>query len=102
MVSDTYIKTFLLDEGRKLHKRKTRVQHSRNPQYRETLKYPRCDAFGRILLVMLWEKKQGFGKNQGLGEAEICLDNLPLTQMTVGWYIFFPINNPATQNLESP
>ena len=102
MISDTYIKTFLCDEGRKLQKRKTRVQHSRNPQYRETLKYPRCDAFGRILLVMLWEKKQGFGKNQGLGEAEICLDNLPLTEMSVGWYILFPIHNPSTQNIDSP
>ncbi|XP_051157370.1 regulating synaptic membrane exocytosis protein 1 isoform X2 [Leptopilina boulardi] len=98
----TYIKTFLCDEGRKLQKRKTRVQHSRNPQYRETIKYSRCDAFGRILLVMLWEKKQGFGKNQGLGEAEICLDNLPLTELSVGWYILFPIHNPGTQNIDSP
>ncbi|XP_034941618.1 regulating synaptic membrane exocytosis protein 1 isoform X2 [Chelonus insularis] len=100
---DTYVKTYLRDGERWLHKRKTRViRHSRNPQYRQTLKYGSCDALGRNLLVMLWEKKQGFGSNQGLGGAEVDLDRLPLTKLTVGWYSIFPIHTLGTQTADSP
>ncbi|XP_031785804.1 regulating synaptic membrane exocytosis protein 1 isoform X2 [Nasonia vitripennis] len=100
---DTYIKTYLRAEERWLHKRKTRVvRHSRNPQFRQTLKYPSCDALGRNLLVMLWEKKQGFESNQGLGGAEIELDALSLTRLTIGWYHLFPIHTLGTQNADSP
>ncbi|CAB0032410.1 unnamed protein product [Trichogramma brassicae] len=100
---DTYIKTYLRAEERWLHKRKTRVvRHSRNPQFRQTLKYPSCDALGRNLLVMLWEKKQGFESNQGLGGAEIELDSLALTRLTIGWYRLFPIHTLGTQTADSP
>ncbi|XP_058793758.1 regulating synaptic membrane exocytosis protein 1 isoform X2 [Phymastichus coffea] len=100
---DTYIKMYLRGEDRWLHKRKTRVvRHSRNPQFRQTLKYPSCDALGRNLLVMLWEKKQGFESNQGLGGAEIQLDALALTRLTIGWYHLFPIHTLGTQNADSP
>ncbi|XP_053594404.1 regulating synaptic membrane exocytosis protein 1 isoform X2 [Microplitis demolitor] len=100
---DTYVKTYLRDGERWIHKRKTRViRHSRNPQYRQTLKYGSCDALGRNLLVMLWEKKQGFESNQGLGGAEVDLELLPLTTLTVGWYPIFPIHTLGTQNDNSP
>ncbi|XP_043283808.1 regulating synaptic membrane exocytosis protein 1 isoform X2 [Venturia canescens] len=100
---DTYVKTYLRDGERWLHKRKTRVvKHSRTPQYRQTLKYGSCDALGRNLLVMLWEKKQGFESNQGLGGAEVDLELLPLTKLTVGWYPLFPIHTLGTQNADSP
>ncbi|XP_014478309.1 PREDICTED: regulating synaptic membrane exocytosis protein 1 isoform X2 [Dinoponera quadriceps] len=100
---DTYVKTYLRDGERWLQKRKTRViRHSKNPQYRQTLKYGSCDALGRDLLVMLWEKKQGFESNQGLGGAEVNLDLLPLTQMTIDWYPLFPIHTLGTQNADSP
>ncbi|KAK0163444.1 hypothetical protein PV327_007123 [Microctonus hyperodae] len=100
---DTYVKTYLRDGDRWLHKRKTRVvRHSRNPQYRQTLKYSSCDALGRNILVMLWEKKQGFESNQGLGGAEVDLELLPLTNLSVGWYPLFPIHTLGTQNADSP
>ncbi|XP_015587944.1 protein piccolo isoform X2 [Cephus cinctus] len=96
---DTYVKTYLRDGERWLQKRKTRVvRHSREPQYRQTLKYGSCDALGRNLLVMLWERNIGFGSNQGLGGAEVNLDLLPLTRLTVGWYPLFPIHTLGTQN----
>lgn len=101
--ADTYVKTYLRDGERWLQKRKTRViRHSKSPQYRQTLKYGSCDALGRDLLVMLWEKKQGFESNQGLGGAEVNLDLLPLTQMTIDWYPLFPIHTLGTQNADSP
>ncbi|XP_026667460.1 regulating synaptic membrane exocytosis protein 2 [Ceratina calcarata] len=100
---DTYVKTYLRDGERWLQKRKTRViRHSRNPQYRQTIKYNSCDALGRNLLVMLWEKKQAFESNQGLGGAEVCLDHLPLTRLTVDWYPLYPIHTLGTQTADSP
>ncbi|KAJ8683947.1 hypothetical protein QAD02_019739 [Eretmocerus hayati] len=100
---DTYIKTYLKAEERWLHKRKTRVaRHSRNPEFRQTLKYPSCDALGRNLLVMLWQKKQGFESNQGVGGCEIELNALSLTRQTIGWYHLFPIHTLGAQNADSP
>ncbi|XP_071860837.1 regulating synaptic membrane exocytosis protein fife [Bombus fervidus] len=100
---DTYVKTYLRDGDRWLQKRKTRViRHSRNPQYRQTIKYSSCDALGRNLLVMLWEKKQAFESNQGLGGAEVSLDLLPLTRLTVDWYPLFPIHTLGTHTADSP
>ncbi|XP_076751785.1 regulating synaptic membrane exocytosis protein fife isoform X2 [Xylocopa sonorina] len=100
---DTYVKTYLRDGDRWLQKRKTRViRHSRNPQYRQTIKYSSCDVLGRNLLVMLWEKKQAFESNQGLGGAEVSLDLLPLAQLTVDWYPLFPIHTLGTHTADSP
>ncbi|KAL0117950.1 hypothetical protein PUN28_008967 [Cardiocondyla obscurior] len=103
---DTYVKTYLRErDGDKwLQKRKTRVvRHSKTPQYRQTLKYGRCDTMqSRHLLVMLWEKKQGFESNQGLGGAEVDLDLLPPNEFIFDWYPLFPIHTLGTHNADSP
>ncbi|KYN07025.1 Regulating synaptic membrane exocytosis protein 1 [Cyphomyrmex costatus] len=103
---DTYVKTYLRErDGDKwLQKRKTRVvRHSKTPQYRQTLKYGRCDTLqGRHLLVMLWEKKQAFESNQGLGGAEVDLDLLPPKEFIFDWYPLFPIHTLGTHNADSP
>ncbi|XP_076669280.1 regulating synaptic membrane exocytosis protein fife isoform X3 [Andrena cerasifolii] len=100
---DTYVKTYLRDGDRWLQKRKTRViRHSRNPQYRQTIKYSSCDALGRNVLVMLWEKKQAFESNQGLGGVEVELDRLPLTRLTIDWFPLFPMHTLDTQTADSP
>lgn len=101
--ADTYVKTYLRDGDRLLQKRKTRViRHSRNPQYRQTIKYSRCDVLGRNLLVMLWERKQAFESNQGLGGAEVDLDLVPLTKLTVDWYPLFPMHTLGNHTADSP
>ncbi|XP_076279838.1 regulating synaptic membrane exocytosis protein fife isoform X2 [Lasioglossum baleicum] len=100
---DTYVKTYLRDSDKWIQKRKTRVvRHKRNPEYRQTIKYNRCDVIGRNLLVMLWEKKQAFESNQGLGGAEVNLDLLPLSRLTVDWYPLLPIHTLGTQTADSP
>ncbi|KAK6645635.1 hypothetical protein RUM43_001915 [Polyplax serrata] len=100
---DTYIKTYLKDNDRSLQKRKTKVvSHSCNPVFRQTLKYSACDIFGRSLMVMLWERQKGFDHNQGLGVAELALDKLQLTQLTIGWYPLFPIQKSDSDNYNSP
>ena len=100
---DTYIKTYLKDNDKTLQKRKTKVvSHNINPMYRQTLKYSACDVFGRTLMVMLWERQKGFDHNQGLGVAELALDKLQLTQLTVGWYPLFPIKKIDSDSYNSP
>lgn len=102
-VSDTYIKTYLKDNDRSLQKRKTKVvSHSANPVFHQTLKYSACDVFGRTLMVMLWERQKRFDHNQGLGVAELALDKLQLTQLTIGWYSLFPIQKVDSDSYNSP
>ncbi|KAL0270493.1 UNVERIFIED_CONTAM: hypothetical protein PYX00_007889 [Menopon gallinae] len=100
---DTYIKTYLKDNDRWLQKRKTKVvAHSSEPTFKQTLRYSACDVFGRSLLVMLWERQKGFEHNQGLGGAELALDKLQLTQLTIGWYPLFPIQSLGSDSNDSP
>ncbi|GJQ87408.1 hypothetical protein Trydic_g14552 [Trypoxylus dichotomus] len=100
---DTYVKCYLRDGDRWLQKKKTRVaRHSCEPQFRQTLKYQACDVLGRSLVVMLWEKQGGFEHNQGLGGAEIALDQLTLTNVTSGWFPLFPIHSLGSDSNDSP
>jgi hypothetical protein len=100
---DTYVKTYLRDGDRWLQKRKTRVvRHSSDPEYRQTLRYSACDVLGRSLLVMLWERQKGFEHNQGLGGAEVALDKIQLTHLTIGWYPLFPIHSLGSDSNDSP
>ena len=101
--TDTYVKTYLRDGDRWLQKRKTRVvRHSSDPEYRQTLRYSACDVLGRSLLVMLWERQKGFEHNQGLGGAEVALDKIQLTHLTIGWYPLFPIHSLGSDSNDSP
>ncbi|XP_073997742.1 regulating synaptic membrane exocytosis protein fife isoform X2 [Rhodnius prolixus] len=100
---DTYVKTYLREGERWLQKRKTRVvRRSNEPQFRQTLRYAACDITGRTLVVMLWERQGGFEHNAGLGGAELALENLVLTQITVGWYPLFPMHTLASDSNDSP
>lgn len=101
--ADTYVKTYLREGERWLQKRKTRVvRRSNEPQFRQTLRYAACDITGRTLVVMLWERQGGFEHNAGLGGAELALENLVLTQITVGWYPLFPMHTLASDSNDSP
>lgn len=100
---DTYVKCYLRDGERWLQKKKTRVaRHSCEPQFRQTLKYQACDVLGRTLVVMLWEKQGGFEHNQGIGGAEIALDQLTLPSVTSGWFPLFPIHSLGSDSNDSP
>ncbi|XP_014243367.1 regulating synaptic membrane exocytosis protein 1 isoform X2 [Cimex lectularius] len=100
---DTYVKMYLREGDRWLQKRKTKVvRRSNEPQFRQTLRYAACDIESRSLVVMLWEHQKGFEHNLGLGGAELCLSQLPLTQLTIGWYPLFPIHTLGSDSNDSP
>nr|XP_049706796.1 regulating synaptic membrane exocytosis protein 1 isoform X4 [Helicoverpa armigera] len=102
-VPDSYVKCYLRDGDKWLHKRKTRViRRTTEPHFKQTLKYQvqASEALGRTLVVMLWQRCGGFEHNLALGGAEICLDKLTLPQRTYGWYPLFPATSFA--NDESP
>ncbi|CAH2091149.1 unnamed protein product [Euphydryas editha] len=100
-VPDSYVKCYLRDGEKWLHKRKTRViRRTTEPHFKQTLKYQASEALGRTLVVMLWQRCGGFEHNLALGGAEICLDKLTLPQRTYGWYPLFPATSLAAD--ESP
>ncbi|KOB75999.1 Uncharacterized protein OBRU01_01474 [Operophtera brumata] len=85
-VPDSYVKCYLRDGDKWLHKRKTRiVRRTTEPHFKQTLKYQRCG---------------GFEHNLALGGAEICLEKLTLPQRTYGWYPLFPASTLCAD--ESP
>ncbi|XP_031768763.2 regulating synaptic membrane exocytosis protein 1 isoform X2 [Galleria mellonella] len=100
-VPDSYVKCYLRDGDKWLHKRKTRViRRTTEPHFKQTLKYQASEALGRTLVVMLWQRCGGFEHNLALGGAEICLDKLTLPQRTYGWYPLFPATSLGGE--ESP
>ncbi|XP_075978855.1 regulating synaptic membrane exocytosis protein fife isoform X2 [Anticarsia gemmatalis] len=100
-VPDSYVKCYLRDGDKWLHKRKTRViRRTTEPHFKQTLKYQASEALGRTLVVMLWQRCGGFEHNLALGGVEICLDKLTLPQRTYGWYPLFPATSFAAD--ESP
>ncbi|XP_052741814.1 regulating synaptic membrane exocytosis protein 2 [Bicyclus anynana] len=100
-VPDSYVKCYLRDGDKWLHKRKTRViRRTTEPHFKQTLKYLASEALGRTLVVMLWQRCGGFEHNLALGGVEICLDKLTLPQRTYGWYPLFPATSLAAD--ESP
>ncbi|XP_068618702.1 regulating synaptic membrane exocytosis protein 2 [Battus philenor] len=100
-VPDSYVKCYLRDGDKWLHKRKTRViRRTTEPHFKQTLKYQASEALGRTLVVMLWQRCGGFEHNLALGGAEICLDKLSLPQRTYGWYPLFPATSLGAD--ESP
>ncbi|XP_045766652.1 regulating synaptic membrane exocytosis protein 1 [Maniola jurtina] len=100
-VPDSYVKCYLRDGDKWLHKRKTRVvRRTTEPHFKQTLKYQASEALGRTLVVMLWQRCGGFEHNLALGGVEICLDKLTLPQRTYGWYPLFPATSLAAD--ESP
>lgn len=51
-ITDTYVKTYLRDDGKHSQKRKTRVVRRKlNPNYNQTLRYPGSEAVGKDLVV---------------------------------------------------
>ncbi|XP_078613526.1 uncharacterized protein LOC144883130 isoform X2 [Branchiostoma floridae x Branchiostoma japonicum] len=99
---DTYVKTYLLEEGRKLHKRKTKVVHqSSDPNYQKKLLYPACDVDNRVLQLMIWKKGKGLDSNKCVGEIRVELDRLDLSQKTAGWYKLLPPMTGDTGSVES-
>lgn len=87
---DTYVKTYLIDRGRQLYKRKTHVVLcNNNPQYRQTLKYDASIIYGRTLLVSVWEKQRRrhtFDANIPIGSVEINVNQLQLHKLTIRWF----------------
>ncbi|XP_066272702.1 regulating synaptic membrane exocytosis protein 2-like isoform X1 [Branchiostoma lanceolatum] len=99
---DTYVKTYLLEEGRKLQKRKTKVVHqSSDPNYQKKLLYPACDVDNRVLQLMIWKKGKGLDSNKCVGEIRVELDRLDLSQKTSGWYKLLPPMAGDTGSVES-
>ncbi|CAF0956610.1 unnamed protein product [Brachionus calyciflorus] len=88
---DTYVKTYLRTGTHRIQKKKTQVvKNSLEPVYNSKLSYSACNVLGRrIQVVMIWLKAPKLDKNHCIGEAYIQLDQLDLSQQSIGWYKLF-------------
>ncbi len=51
-MTDTYVKTSLVDGTKRLHRKKTKpVKMSLDPMYRQIIKYSACNVHGRYMQV---------------------------------------------------
>ncbi|OTF71939.1 hypothetical protein BLA29_006397 [Euroglyphus maynei] len=98
---DTYVKTYLVDRGRQLYKRKTHVVSGKDPHYRQTLKYDASIIYGRTLLVSVWEKqrrRRTFDANTPIGSVEINVNQLQLHKLTIRWFKLRTIINQSNDS----
>ena len=98
---DTYVKTYLVDRGRQLYKRKTHVMSGKDPHYRQTLKYDASIIYGRTLLVSVWEKQRRrhtFDANTPIGSVEINVNQLQLHKLTIRWFKLRTIVNQSNDS----
>lgn len=99
---DTYVKCYINDGERLRCKKKTRiVRHSLEPSFKQCLKYQATEINGRVV-IMLWQKGIGFDHNQGIGAAEVNVDDPVLHQQILAWYPLLPINSTASEANDSP
>lgn len=51
---------------------------------------------------MVWQKGIGFDHNQGIGGAEINLEDLCMRTQSLAWYPLLPINSIGSDSNDSP
>lgn len=60
------------------------------------------EVYGRTIVIMVWQKGIGFDHNQGIGGAEINLEDLCMREQCLAWYPLLPINSIASDSNDSP
>ena len=61
-----------------------------------------AEVYGRTIVIMVWQKGIGFDHNQGIGGAEINLEDFNLQEQTLAWYPLLPINSIGSDSNDSP
>ncbi|XP_031568763.1 regulating synaptic membrane exocytosis protein 1-like [Actinia tenebrosa] len=91
---DTYVKTYLIYNEKKLMKRKSStVRQDLSPVYNCKVKYAARDVDSKILNVCVWQNQGLFGRNVPIGEVHTSLDRLNVSCRFVAWYKLFPLPN---------
>ncbi|KAK3532125.1 hypothetical protein QTP86_008586 [Hemibagrus guttatus] len=96
-----YVKVYLLDNGKCINKKKTRLaRKTLDPLYQQQLQFEESPE-GKVLQIIVWGDYGRMDHKSFMGAAQILLDDLELTNMVIGWYKLFPptsLVDPTFQN----
>ncbi|XP_037391251.1 regulating synaptic membrane exocytosis protein 2 isoform X2 [Pygocentrus nattereri] len=85
-----YVKVYLLDNGKCINKKKTRLaRKTLDPLYQQQLQFEE-NPEGKVLQIIVWGDYGRMDHKSFMGAAQILLDDLELTNMVIGWYKLFP------------
>lgn len=90
MLPAPYVKVYLINGRKCIAKAKTATaRRTLDPLYQQVLIFNE-DYRGCVLQVTVWGEYGRMEKKVFMGVAQVMLDDLNLTNMTIGWYKLFP------------
>ncbi|XP_029023452.1 regulating synaptic membrane exocytosis protein 2-like isoform X18 [Betta splendens] len=85
-----YVKVYLMDNGKCVLKRRTRLaRKTLDPLYQQQLQFEE-NPEGKVLQVIVWGDYGRMDHKSFMGSAQILLDDLDLSNMVIGWFKLFP------------
>ncbi|XP_061680629.1 regulating synaptic membrane exocytosis protein 2-like isoform X3 [Syngnathoides biaculeatus] len=85
-----YVKVYLMDNGKCLLKRRTRLaRKTLDPLYQQQLQFEE-NPEGKVLQIIVWGDYGKMDHKSFMGAAQVLLDDLDLSIMVIGWFKLFP------------
>ncbi|XP_041868377.1 regulating synaptic membrane exocytosis protein 2 isoform X3 [Melanotaenia boesemani] len=85
-----YVKVYLMDNGKCILKRRTRLaRKTLDPLYQQQLQFEE-NPEGKVLQIIVWGDYGRMDHKSFMGAAQILLDDLDLSNMVIGWFKLFP------------
>ncbi|XP_019713695.1 regulating synaptic membrane exocytosis protein 2-like [Hippocampus comes] len=85
-----YVKVYLMDNGKCLLKRRTRLaRKTLDPLYQQQLQFEE-NPEGKVLQIVVWGDYGKMDHKSFMGAAQVLLDDLDLSGMVIGWFKLFP------------
>ncbi|XP_057684496.1 regulating synaptic membrane exocytosis protein 2-like isoform X2 [Corythoichthys intestinalis] len=85
-----YVKVYLMDNGKCLLKRRTRLaRKTLDPLYQQQLQFEE-NPEGKVLQIIVWGDYGKMDHKSFMGAAQVLLDDLDLSVMVIGWFKLFP------------
>ncbi|XP_054619151.1 regulating synaptic membrane exocytosis protein 2-like isoform X2 [Dunckerocampus dactyliophorus] len=85
-----YVKVYLMDNGKCLLKRRTRLaRKTLDPLYQQQLQFEE-NPEGKVLQIIVWGDYGRMDHKSFMGAAQVLLDDLDLSNMVIGWFKLFP------------
>ncbi|XP_046875549.1 regulating synaptic membrane exocytosis protein 2 [Hypomesus transpacificus] len=85
-----YVKVYLMDNGKCIVKKKTRLaRKTLDPLYQQQLQFEE-NPEGKVLQIIVWGDYGRMDHKSFMGAAQILLDDLDLSNMVIGWFKLFP------------
>ncbi|KAK2830982.1 hypothetical protein Q5P01_018913 [Channa striata] len=88
-----YVKVYLMDNGKCVLKRRTRLaRKTLDPLYQQQLQFEE-NPEGKVLQIIVWGDYGRMDHKSFMGAAQILLDDLDLSNMVIGWFKLFPVTS---------